>query len=362
MSNNEHTLEKIREQIDQLDQQLIELINQRAQLAIEIGKIKRNSDQSPQFYRPEREAQILKRIIKLNKGPIENKDIAYIFRVIMSIGLALQHPIKIAFLGPEGTFSHGAAIKHFGPSIGLAPTESISDVFRQVEFKQANYGVVPVENSTEGVVNLTLDELIDSSLKICGEIILPIHQHLLVKPDDSTSIQRIYSHPQSLAQCRIWLNQNYPQAEKIAVSSNAQAAKLAKEESGAAAVGGDMAAEQYNLVKKAENIEDSPENMTRFLIIGHQEVQPSGNDKTSLLIYISNIPGTLALISQPFAKHNVNITLPTLRHSRQKIWNYVFFIDIEGHQNDPPVKAALAELAQAPVMMRILGSYPKAIL
>lgn len=361
MIDTDQPIDLLREKIDAIDQQLMVMINQRAKLAIEIGQIKKLQQESI-VYRPEREVQILRKIMKHNPGPIDDNDMAQIFQTVISITRSLQQPLKIAFLGPQGTFSHNAVIKNFGPSIILAPQESIHHVFQQVELKSAQFGVVPIENSTEGVVNITLDEMANTSLKICGEIYLQVHQNLLVNPQHQAPIQRIYSHPQSLAQCRNWLNQHYPQAEIIAVSSNSQAAKMAASEQNAAAIGGILAAEKYDLEIRAQNIEDNPDNTTRFLVIGHQDVPASGHDKTMLLIYTSNTPGALARISEPFAKHHINITLPLLRPSKHKMWNYIFFLDVEGHQSDEHVNAALKDLEQQSVAVRILGSYPKTII
>lgn len=268
--------------------------------------------------------------------------------------------LSVAFLGPPGTFSHAAVLKQFGSSVELVPTTSIPAVFQCVTAKQTQYGVVPIENSTEGVVNTTIDEFIDNNVTICGETTLAIHHHLLIDAEDKTDINKIYSHPQSLGQCRRWLQVNMPNVPTIAVVSNAQAALQAKQEAGAAAIAGDVAAKQYSLKKQAENIEDNPENITRFLILSREAVEPSGDDKTSLLIYAQNTPGALLGVCKPFADNNINITLPTSRPTGQKNWSYVFYLEISGHQHEPNVKKALNELSQSAGTIKILGSYPKA--
>jgi len=355
------SLDDIRLQIDQLNQQLVELISQRAQLSLTVADIKKQQGDDAVFYRPEREAQILRELIKKNPGPLSDQNLAMIFRDIMSGSLALQSPRRVAFLGPKGTFSHAAVLKHFGPAVTLCPTLEIAHTFQQVEKKQAHYAIVPFENSTEGMVNATLDAFKNSKVQICGEITLAIHHHLLVS-DKASTIKRIYSHPQSLAQCKQWLMINMPNIECIASSSNAQAATLAQQEPHSAAIASELAATEYSLDKIAENIEDNPENVTRFLIIGQQDVAPSGNDKTFLRIHIANNPGALFHIVRPFAKHNVNIALLESRPSHRHLWNYIFFLEIDGHQQEPAVRKALAALQKEQLILHILGSYPKAVL
>ena len=362
MSDVNKQLEPIRKQIDALDQHIQQLLNERGKCALEVAKVKEAAETDPIYYRPEREAQVLRRVMERNEGPIADEDMARIFRTIMSAGLAIQKPMKVAFLGPEGTFAHSAALKHFGPCMRGAPMNSIDQVFRLVESKNAHYGVVPIENSTEGVVNHTLDLFVDSTLQVCGEVSIPIHQHLLNAPQDDTPIKRIYSHQQSLAQCRHWLTSNWPDAELIAVSSNAKAAEIAKNEPGAAAIAGEMAADTYDLIKVAEKIEDNPNNTTRFFIIGHQAPTPSGKDKTSLLVKLANEMGTLAQLLNTFAEHQVNVIALESRPSRQQPWNYLFFVDIDGHIEDANIEQAMQILNEGSVGVKVLGAYPKAVL
>ena len=360
--SDQDKLQEIRERIDSLDLQIQDLINQRAAAAKEVARIKLDEDKDAFFYRPEREAAILKLVKKRNKGPMGDEEMARLFREVMSACLALELPMKIAFLGPEGTFTQAAALKHFGHSVTTLPMGSIPDIFREVESGAAHYGVVPVENSTEGVISHTLDMFLNSPLKICGEVMLRIHHHLLSLSPDLKSVTKVYSHQQSLAQCRLWLDRNLPHAEQITVGSNAEAAKLAKEEPGTAAIAGETAAEIYQLKGLARNIEDEPDNTTRFLVIGRQKVFPSGNDKTTLLCATRNVAGGLSSLLTPLASHGISMSRIESRPSRQSNWDYVFFIDIEGHQDDPNVKQALEDFEKEARMLKVLGSYPIAVL
>ena len=359
----EEKLGQLRIQIDSLDQKILDLISERARCAQEVARVKTEADPSAVFYRPEREAQVLRKIMKKNDGPLNDEEMARLFREIMSACLALEDPVKVAFLGPEGTFTQQASLKHFGHSAVCVPMAAIDEVFREVAAGAVNYGVVPVENSTEGVVSHTLDSFLDSSLKICGEVVLRIHQHMMVSENTRRDhITRIYSHAQSFAQCRKWLDSHWPMAERVAVSSNAEAAKRIKGEWNSAAIAGDMAAEMYGLEKIAEKIEDRPDNSTRFLIIGNQPVPPSGDDKTSVVISMRNQPGALHAILEPFHVHNIDLTRVETRPSRTGIWNYVFFVDFEGHQDDPVVRKVLEKLGDRANDLRVLGSYPKGVL
>ncbi|WP_066013183.1 MULTISPECIES: prephenate dehydratase [Endozoicomonas] len=359
----EEKLGQLRIQIDSLDQKILDLISERARCAQEVARVKTEADPSAVFYRPEREAQVLRKIMKKNDGPLNDEEMARLFREIMSACLALEDPVKVAFLGPEGTFTQQASLKHFGHSAVCVPMAAIDEVFREVAAGAVNYGVVPVENSTEGVVSHTLDSFLDSSLKICGEVVLRIHQHMMVSENTRRDhITRIYSHAQSFAQCRKWLDSHWPMAERVAVSSNAEAAKRIKGEWNSAAIAGDMAAEMYGLEKIAEKIEDRPDNSTRFLIIGNQPVPPSGDDKTSVVISMRNQPGALHAILEPFHVHNIDLTRVETRPSRTGIWNYVFFVDFEGHQDDPVVRKVLEKLGERANDLRVLGSYPKGVL
>ena len=352
---------QLRDKIDQLDEQIQALITERAQLAEDVAKTKQEAGNNI-FYRAEREAQVLRKVMERNQGPLSDEEMARLFREIMSACLALERVMKIAFLGPEGTFTQAAALKHFGHSIQTLSMTTIGDVFREVESGTASYGVVPVENSTEGVINHTLDEFMDSSLHICGEVELRIHHHLLGKVEDISDVKKVYSHRQSLAQCRKWLDTHLSNVEQIDVSSNAEAARLASEEDGAAAIAGETAAEIYGLNTIVGNIEDEPDNTTRFLVIGQRAVPASGADKTSMLVSAINKPGALHDMLAPLASNNISMTRIESRPARQGMWNYVFFIDIEGHVDDENVKKALKELEQAASVVKVLGSYPRAVL
>ncbi len=352
---------QLRDRIDALDEQIQELITARAKVAEEVAIAKQEAGNNI-FYRAEREAQVLRKVMERNKGPLSNEEMARLFREIMSACLALERVMKIAFLGPEGTFTQAAALKHFGHSVQTLPMPTIGDVFREVESGMSSYGVVPVENSTEGVINHTLDEFMRSSLHICGEVELRIHHHLLGKVENLDAVTKVYSHRQSLAQCRKWLDTNLANVEQIDVSSNAEAARLAAEEEGAAAIAGEAASEIYGLDIIAANIEDEPDNTTRFLVIGERMVPASGVDKTSMLVSTSNRSGALHEMLAPLAKNNISMTRIESRPSRVGMWNYVFFIDIEGHVDDGNVAQAIKELEQAASVVKVLGSYPKAVL
>ncbi len=322
------SLDKLRDQIDDLDQRLQDLLNHRAELAHQVAEVKRREDAEPVFYRPEREAQVLSRIKERNTGPIDGESMARLFREVMSVCLALEQPMRVAFLGPEGTFTQQAAIKHFGHAVESVPLGAIDEVFREVEAGAVHFGVVPVENSTEGMVNHTLDSFMNSDLKICGEVELRIHHHLLAGPHTRRDkVTRIYSHQQTLAQCRQWLDAHMPAVERVAVSSNAEAARRLKDEWNAMAIAGDMARELYDLEPVQRNIEDRPDNTTRFLIIGRQDTPASGRDKTSLLISGKNRPGLLSDLLRPFRDKGINLTRLESRPSRIANWSYVFFVE-----------------------------------
>jgi chorismate mutase/prephenate dehydratase len=365
-------LDKLREEIDQIDQDIHTLLNQRAMCAEQVAKTKLEEFQkqsgsgdvsSVMFYRPEREAQVLQKVIDRNLGPLSGKTVAHIFREIMSACLALEKPMEVAYFGPEGTFTQAATIKHFGQSVISLPQPSIATVFAQVESGQCNYGVVPVENSTEGMVSHTLDNFMDSSLKICGEVELRIQLHLLVnKEAKASSIKSICAHQQALAQARNWLDSHWPGVEQIAVASNAEAAKMAMADSTIAAIAGDIAAERYELMKLAESIEDLPNNTTRFLIIGRENIPASGNDKTSLIVEANNKPGALFKLLEPFHTAGISLTRIDTRPSRTDTWAYVFFIECEGHKDQGVLTDVLSTLDESSRMLKVLGSYPKAVL
>lgn len=357
---------KLRDRIDALDTQLLRLLNERAGLAQAVGHIKNG-----QIYRAEREAQVLRRLCAENPGPLKAENIERLFREIMSACRDLEQHLRIAYLGPEGTFSQAAAFKQFGHAVGEVPCASIDETFRAVETGRADYAVVPVENSTEGAVSRTLDLIVGSPLKICGEVLLPIRQHLLRKIDVALSarekdgdglagIQRVYGHAQSLAQCQHWLNQHLPGAERVSTVSNAEGARLAAEDPAAAAVAGDSAAQTYGLSVVAPRIEDEPNNTTRFLVLADHDALPSGRDKTSLVMSAPNVPGSVVKLLQPLADAGVSMTKFESRPVKGANWEYLFFVDVEGHRDDPAVAAALTEVAARAAMVRLLGSYPAA--
>ncbi len=354
-------LDSLRQQIDRIDERIQDLISERARVAEAVARAKQASGDTT-YYRAEREAQVLRKVMERNRGPLSDEEMARLFREIMSACLALEQVMTIAFLGPEGTFTQAAALKHFGHSVQTTPLATIGDVFREVESGAASYGVVPVENSTEGVVNHTLDEFMHSSLKICGEVTLRIHHHLLGKGTDLSAVKKVYAHQQALAQCRKWLDTHLPKVELVDVSSNAEAARRAAGEDGVAAIASETAAEIYGLDILQRNIEDEPDNTTRFLVIGKRETPPSGVDKTSLLIYTDNRPGALYAILEPIARNGLSMSRIESRPSRQGMWNYVFFIDIEGHAQDENVARALQELEKTANIVKVLGSYPCAVL
>ncbi len=359
--SDEQRLRELRERIDALDLKIQELINERARCAQEIAHSKQRAGAS-NFYRPEREAQVLRSVVERNRGPLPDEEVARLFREIMSACLALERPTTVAFLGPEGTFTQEAALKHFGHSARTLPLGSIDQIFREVEGGGTQFGVVPIENSTEGVVTHTLDMFMHSALKICGEVELRVHHHLLGKGPDAQGARRVLSHQQSLAQCRKWLDLNLPAVERVGVASNAEAARMASQDTAAVAIAGESAARIYALRVLSENIEDDPGNTTRFLVIGKLETAPSGQDKTSLLVSGRNKPGALHGLLAPFARHGINMTRIESRPTRQTAWEYVFFVDIDGHAQDPKVKQALAQLEKEAAFMKCLGSYPKAVL
>lgn len=365
-TSEQQQLQQLRERIDAIDEQIGHLISERATCAQAVARVKNANctpGETPVFYRPEREAQVLRKAMERNKGPLKNEEFARLFREIMSACLALEEPIGVAYLGPEGTFTQQATIKHFGHSAQTMSMPAIDEVFREVEAGAAQFGVVPVENSTGGVVAHTLDSFIDSNLKICGEVVLRIHHHLLASKVTSVEqISRIYSHSQSFAQCRKWLDTHYPKAERIAVTSNAEAAKRMQSEWNAAAIAGEMAAELYDLTVIAKNIEDRPDNATRFLIIGNQTVAPSGDDKTSIVVSMRNEPGALHQLLEPFYACNIDLTRVETRPSQAGAWNYVFFVDFVGHQADAPVATALKQVSARAADLKILGSYPRGVL
>ena len=355
------SLEALRERIDEVDREIQDAITRRARLAGQIARAKGEAGDDSDFYRPDREARILREVMARNAGPLPAEDMARLFREIMSACLALQKPLQVAYLGPAGTFTQAAVHRHFGHGVRTSPFGAIDQVFREVEAGAAHYGVVPVENSTEGVVTHTLDSFVGSPLRICGEVTLRIHHCLFARGVVMEEVRKVYSHQQSLAQCRDWLDVHLPGRERIGVSSNAEAARRAAAEPRAGAVAGRAAGELYELDLLAANIEDAPNNTTRFLVIGHRSVPPTGDDKTSLLVSGTNRAGLLHDLLRPLAGHGLSMTRLESRPARRgQLWEYVFFIDIEGHGEDPAVSAALAEMRQSASLLKVLGSYPRA--
>ena len=355
-------LAEIRKRIDEIDEAVQSLISERAQCAARVAEVKQQQGESTHFYRPEREAQVLRAVMERNTGPLEDETVAGIFREIMAACLALEKPLQVAFLGPEGTYTHAASVKHFGKLIDTQPVASIEEVFRLVEADGANFGVVPVENSTEGVINHTLDLLMQSSLQISGEVSLRIRHNLITAEQDLSGIERVYSHQQSLAQCRLWLDRHLPNAERLATNSNAEAVLLTKEHKHSAAIAGSNAAEIYALPILNADIEDEPDNTTRFVVIGKHQSPPSGNDRTSLMLFAHNRAGALYYLLEPLARRDISMSNIESRPSRRGVWEYVFFIDIDGHKDDALVREAIDEIEQASAMVTVLGSYPKAVL
>jgi chorismate mutase/prephenate dehydratase len=357
-------LASMRGRIDAVDEQIHALLNERARYAQQVGISKSAAGKAVDFYRPEREAEVLRKALARNAGPLRDEEIARLFREIMSACLAQQEPLKVAYLGPEGTFTQAAVVKQFGSSIRALPLSAIDEVFREVEAGIADFGVVPIENSTEGTVNYTLDMFLTSGLKICGEVELRIHHSLMARLANAAQIQRICAHPQALAQCRGWLDEQLPDVERVAVSSNAEGARRARDERGTAAIGSRAAAEIYGLTLLATEIEDRPDNTTRFLVLGRKLLGRSGIDRTTLLLSASGTDdaGALFRLLEPLAAHRINMTRIESRPSRKRTWDYVFFIDIEGHVSDEPVAKALADLEARASLFKVLGSYPRAVL
>lgn len=350
-------LKKLRDRIDAIDDRVLEMLNERARLAQTIGHLKNNGP----IYRPEREVQVLRRLTEVNAGPLPNSAVELLFREVMSACRALEQPLTVAFLGPEGTFSEAATVKQFGQSTKGLPVASIDEVFHAVEQDQAHYGVAPVENSTEGAIGRTLDLLLSTPLKICGEVMLRVRQNLLRASAGMGGIRVVYSHAQSLAQCHAWLSQHLPAAERISVASNAEAARLAAGQADAAAIAGEIAGQRYGLTVVAPDIEDDPTNTTRFLVLGKDEAAPSGKDKTSLAVYARNKPGSLMALIEPFARLGVGLSKLESRPARSGAWEYVFFIDLEGHHRDAKVAEALRQAAEHALSLKVLGSYPAAL-
>ncbi|MDD5115740.1 MAG: prephenate dehydratase [Candidatus Omnitrophica bacterium] len=345
----------MRKKIDMLDRKLISLLNLRAEVTRQIGKVKLDTGKS--IYSPEREMQVLRKASSLNKGPLKKEALEAIYREIMSASLAMEKYLKIAYMGPQASFSNLAALKRFGSQVGFVACASIPEVFFEVETERADYGVVPVENSIEGAVTHTLDMLVDSDLKICSQVILNVSHNLLANCARG-SIRRVYSNPQVFGQCRVWLQRNIPDAELVDVSSTTRASELAKNEKNSAAIASLLASKVYGLKVLASGIQDSRNNATRFLVVGKSVAKRTGHDKTSLLFSIKDRVGALYDMLLPFRKYGVNLTKIESRPSKKKAWEYYFFVDILGHQDDYKVKKALDELERRCMYLKILGSYP----
>ena len=356
------SLADARARIDSIDRTIQELIAERARWALQVGKAKGPLKAAVDYYRPEREAQVLRMVVDRNSGPLADEVLVRLFREIMSACLAQQEPLKVGYLGPEGTFSQQATRKHFGHSAHGMPLASIEEVFQEVENGNADFGVVPVENSGQGTIQVTLDMFLTSPLRICGEVELRVHQYLLSRSGRIEDIERVYSHPQSFAQTQAWLRGNIPAAEKIAVTSNAEACRRARNADDAAAIGGESAGQVYGLKKVITSpIEDRADNTTRFLVLGRQIFPPSGHDRTSILVFIKDKPGALFNVLEPFARHGISMNRIESRPSHQAKWEYAFFIDLSGHIDDEAMKLALAELGEHAAQIKVLGSYPVAV-
>jgi chorismate mutase/prephenate dehydratase len=349
------SLKNLRSQIDNIDKKIIEFLNMRAKFSSKIADLKRQEGLA--LYSPDREREVLKKITTVNKGPLSPNAIEAIYREIMSSSLSLYKPLKIAYMGPEATFSHLAALKRFGSQVDYIACEGIPDVFLEVARDSVDYGVVPIENSIEGAVSHTLDMLVDSDLKICAQVILYVSHNLLANCPIS-KIKHIYSNPQVFGQCRIWLQENLPRAEKIDVSSTTAAAQISVKEKNSACIASLLAAKVYKLKVIAKDIEDSPHNITRFLVIGKNDVPQTGSDKTSVIFSVKDKVGALHNMLLPFKKHKINLTKIESRPSKKKAWDYYFFVDLEGHRDNPHIKKALMELESKCRFLKILGSYP----
>ncbi len=350
-------LDTVRRNIDRIDQEILNLLNKRAENVLEVGRIKRS--EKTKFYRPDRERQILERLARNNRGPFPNDALKAIYREVLSASLALEEPLKVTCLGPLGTFTHLAALRHFGSSAAFVPVDSIKKVFENVETNKAEYGVVPIENSNEGVVSHTLDMFMDSDLQVVAEIVLEVSHNLLSRQTERLKIRKVYSHPQGLAQCRGWLEANLPGVPVAESTSTAKAAELAARDPKSAAIASEIAARMYDLNIVERNIQDSRRNVTRFLVISKEFPHRTGNDKTSIMFSIKHKPGSLYEVLLPFKRSKINLTKIESRPSRRKAWEYIFFVDMEGHIEDKKVKRAVDALTDNCLYLKILGSYPQ---
>ena len=368
-SQDSQELLDLRKKIDAFDQKILRLIQERVLVAAQIAKAKLATDSDASFYRPEREAQVLRRVRERNtklreelEGLVSDDEMVRLMREIMSTSLAAEMPMTVAYLGPEGTYTQAAVVKHFGQAVNSLDVKTIADVFRVVEQRKAHFGVVPVENSTEGVITHTLDCFSSSNLKVCGEVQLPISHQLLSNADGLSNVHRVYAHPQALAQCRRWVERYLPNAQIFTSTSNAEAAIIASKDSSVAAIAGEIAARLYDIAILASGIEDERNNTTRFLIIGNDSYAASGEDKTTIMVSAPNKVGSLFELLKPLYDAGVDMSRIESRPSRQTNWEYVFFIDLIGHIDEPKVAAALAELKSRSAYFKLIGSYPVGVL
>lgn len=351
-------LKKLRKLIDEIDNEILNLLNKRANIVLDVAHIKRN--ENAKCYSPEREREILERLAILNKGPFPNETLKVIYREILSASLSLEEPLKVAYFGPPATFTHLAAMRYFGSSAQFVPTDSIKGVFDAVESNKAEYGVVPIENSIEGVVSYTLDLFVDYDLKVAAEVMLEISQNLISNSGDKTKIKKVYSNPHAAAQCRQWLEANLPNIPILEITSTAKAAEVASQDDEAAAIASELAAKFYNLQLVEKGIEDNRHNFTRFLVISKAFAKKSGKDKTSIMFSIKDKPGALYDILNPFKQAKINLTKIESRPSKRKAWEYIFFVDMEGHFDDKKLRKAIEEVKDNCLYLKILGSYPHA--
>ncbi|MBI3995591.1 MAG: prephenate dehydratase [Nitrospirae bacterium] len=349
---------QLRRQIDTLDDQVLALLNKRAGIVVRIGKLKKAKRSD--LHAPVREMEIYDRLSRLNKGPFPNEALRAVYREILSASLSLEGPLKVAYLGPKATFTHLASLRQFGFSASYVPVNSIKEVFSEVERGRAEYGVVPIENSTEGVVNHTLDMFVDSPLKIVGEVMQEVSHHLMNKSGRMEDVKSLYSHPHAIAQCRVWLENHLPNVPTREVSSTARAAELCNEDPSAAAIASELAAQLYGLSILQKRIEDNIHNFTRFLVISRKSLGRTGRDKTSIMFTIRDRVGALHDMLKPFSQYGINLTKIESRPSRKKAWEYIFFVDLEGHHQDEKVKKALEQLHEQCLFLKVLGSYPAA--
>lgn len=351
-------IQRYRKEIDRIDDEILRLLNERSKNVMEIGKLKKQSDREGNLHTPGREAEIVDRLMRQNRGPFPNEAIRPVYREIMSASLSLEGPQRVAYLGPRATFTHLACIQKFGESAQYVPVNSIKDVFNEVERGRANFGVVPIENSTEGVVNHTLDMFIDSNLLIYGEVLQEVSHHLLSKADRLEDVKKIYSHPHAIAQCRNWLEANLSHVPLAEVASTSRAAELCADDHSAAAIASELAGQLYGLKVLKSRIEDNINNFTRFLVLSQKPPERAGKDKTSVMLSVKDKVGALYELLRPFASHGLNLTKIESRPSRRKAWEYIFFVDIEGHVEEERVKKALEEIKSRCLFLKILGSYP----